>query len=58
MKHVLIVAQAIPQWYVDTLTEALGENTEIEIITGSKIRGNVIASPPHNPASLKSRLIC
>ena len=27
MKRVLIVAQAIPQWYVDTLTEALGENT-------------------------------
>lgn len=58
MKRVLIVAQAIPQWYVDTLTEALGENTEIEIITGSKIKGNVITSPPHNPTSLKSRLVC
>ena len=25
MKQVLIVAQVIPQWYVDTLTEAFGE---------------------------------
>ncbi len=58
-KKVLIVSQVIPQWYVDVLTHSLGECMEIDIITGSKINGkNVIASPPHNAQSFKSRIVC
>ena len=58
MKQVLIVAQVIPQWYVDTLTEAFGEKAKIDIITGSNVVGNVIPSPQYDPTSFKSRLIC
>ena len=58
MKQVLIVAQVIPQWYVDTLTEAFGKNTKIDIITGSNVAGNVIPSPQYDASSFKSRLIC
>ncbi len=58
MKKVLIVAQAIPQWYVDLLTEAMGEKANVEIITGSKVEGNVILSPPYDAASFKTRLVC
>lgn len=57
-KRVLVVSQVIPQWYVDTLTNALGEKVHIDIITGSKVNGNVIPSPEHDPSSFKSRLIC
>lgn len=57
-KNVLIVAQVIPQWYVDLLTDALGADTHIDIITGSEVKGNVIASPPHDPRSFLSRLKC
>lgn len=57
MKNVLIVSQAISQWYVDTLTKALGKDTCIDIITGSSVKGNVVNSPSHNAKSLKSRLI-
>lgn len=58
-KKVLIVSQVIPQWYVDVLTHSLGESVDIDIITGSEIRGkNVIASPPHNAQSFKSRIVC
>ncbi|WP_227148236.1 glycosyltransferase family 4 protein [Lacrimispora sp. 210928-DFI.3.58] len=57
-KKVLIVAQVIPQWYVDTLTNALGKDVYIDIITGSEVKGNVIHSPGHDSRSLKSRLIC
>lgn len=57
MKRFLIVSQVIPQWYVDLLTEALGENVNIDIITGSKVKGNIIPSPAHDPRSLKSRLV-
>lgn len=58
MKKVLVVSQVIPQWYVDLLTQALGEDADIDIITGSQVRGNTIESPKHDPRSLKSRLIC
>ena len=58
MKKVLLISQVIPQWYVDLLTNALGDDTQIDIITGSQVRGNVIPSPKHEPASFKSRLIC
>ena len=58
MKRVLLISQVIPQWYVDLLAKALGEDTQIDIITGSQVRGNVIQSPKHEPASFKSRLIC
>lgn len=59
MKKVLIVSQVIPQWYVDVLTRSLGKNVDIDIITGSKISGNhVIASPPHDAQSFKSRIVC
>ncbi len=57
-KRVLIVAQVIPQWYVDLLTDALGPDTHIDIITGSEVKGNVIPSPPHDPRSFVSRLKC
>lgn len=58
MKKVLVVSQVIPQWYVDLLTQALGEDADIDIITGSQVRGNTIESPKHDPRSFKSRLIC
>lgn len=58
MKRVLLISQVIPQWYVDLLTQALGEDVQIDIITGSHVRGNVIQSPEHDPRSFKSRLIC
>lgn len=58
MKRLLLISQVIPQWYVDLLMNALGEDTQIDIITGSQVRGNVIPSPKHEPASFKSRLIC
>ena len=56
-KRVLIISQVVPQWYVDLLTRALGENVKIDIITGSDVKGNVIHSPEHDPRSFKSRLI-
>ena len=31
-KQVLIVSQVIPQWYVDVLTDALGEGVHIDIL--------------------------
>lgn len=59
MKRVLIVSQVIPQWYVDTLRNAIGNDACIDIITGSVVAGcNVISSPPHDARSFKSRLIC
>ncbi len=57
-KRVLIVAQVIPQWYLDVLTKALGDGVKIDVITGSKVQGNVIASPSHDPKSFSSRLRC
>ena len=56
-KRVLIVSQVIPQWYVDLLTASLGKDVTIDIITASEVKGNIIKSPKHNPASLKSRLV-
>lgn len=56
-KRILIISQVIPQWYVDLLTKALGEDAQIDIITGSDVIGNVIHSPEHDSRSLKSRLI-
>lgn len=59
MKNILIVSQVIPQWYIDTLRNALGEETHIDVITGSDVTGvNVISSPRHDARSFKSRLIC
>jgi len=58
MKRALIVSQAIPQWYVDLLEGALGENYSIDIITGSNVEGNIIKSPKHNAENIKSRLVC
>lgn len=58
MKKVLVVSQVIPQWYVDLLTRALGEDIDIDIITGSHVQGNTIESPKHDSRSFKSRLIC
>ena len=53
-KQILIVSQVIPQWYVDVLTDALGEEVHIDIITGSNVIGNIIKSPGHDADSLKS----
>lgn len=44
-KKVLIVSQVIPQWYVDLLTGALPEGTQIDIITGSKVISLVCKAP-------------
>lgn len=57
-KNVLVISQVIPQWYVDLLSQALGENVHIDIMTGSGVRGSVIQSPKHDARSFKSRLIC
>jgi glycosyltransferase involved in cell wall biosynthesis len=58
-KNILIVSQVIPQWYVNTLKSALGEEAHIDIITGSKITGaNIIPSPLHDARSFKSRIVC
>lgn len=56
-KRVLVISQVIPQWYVDLLTRALGKDVQIDIITGSNVKGNVIHSPEHDARSFKSRLI-
>lgn len=56
-KRILIVSQVIPQWYVDLLTSVFDSDDIIDIITGSKVKGNVICSPKHDPTSLKSRLL-
>lgn len=58
MRNILILSQVIPQWYVDTLANALGGNTHIDIITGSEVRGNVIVAPQHDPRSFSSRIVC
>lgn len=57
-KNILIVSQVIPQWYVDLITEALPEDVQIDIITGSEVQGNIIASPKHNPKNFSSRIVC
>lgn len=54
----MIVSQVIPQWYVDVLTDALGNDAQLDIITGSSVKGNIISSPPHDAKNLKSRLVC
>jgi len=56
-KNILIVSQVIPQWYVDLITEALPEDVQIDIITGSEVQGNIIASPKHNPKNFSSRIL-
>ena len=58
MKNVLIVAQAITQDYLDVLTAALGSAIHVDVMTGSKISGNVICSPKHDPRSLRTRFEC
>lgn len=57
IKHILIVSQVIPQWYVDLLTESIGSDSQIDIITGSNVQGNIISSPEYNSAGVKTRLI-
>ncbi len=57
VKQVLIVAQVIPQWYVDLLSEALGADCHIDIITGSAVEGHIIPSPTYAADSLRSRLV-
>jgi len=56
--RVLVLSQVIPQWYVDVIQKAFCEECEIDYITGSNIRGNVIKCPEHEPASLVSRFRC
>lgn len=63
MKRILFISQALNQSYFDMVCDALGEDVMIDLITGSKIKPKhknikVLSSPPHNPISLKSRLIC
>ena len=57
--RVLIISQAIAQWYIDVLTNALSVDAEIDIITGSDVvGGNIIKSPKHDPKSFSSRFLC
>lgn len=58
MKNILIISQVITQLYVDTLTAALGNDVHIDIITGSRVRGNVISTAKHEPESFRSRFCC
>ena len=63
MKRILFISQALNQSYFDMVCDALGEDVMIDLITGSNIKPKrkntkVLSSPPHNPISLKSRLIC
>lgn len=58
MKKILVLAQVIPQWYVDVLTKAFGEESTITFITGSEVEADIIICPKHDPRSLKSRMIC
>ena len=58
MKKVLIISQSIPQWYVDLLTLALYNIGEIEIVTGSNVKGNVISKTPiYDSRNTLSKLI-
>lgn len=60
MKKILIASQVFPQWYMNTIYDALDGEADIDIITGSELRGkmNIISAPVHNPSSLASRFIC
>lgn len=57
MRKVLIISQAITQSYYDLLLNSLS-GCEITLLTGSNIQAErIVKVPPHNPLSLKSRLI-
>ena len=60
MKRVLFVSQAISQSYIDLLSEALGSEVLIDLISGSNVRvnGRLFTSPAHMSTSIKSRFIC
>ena len=58
MKKILILSQAISQTYIDTIKSAVGNDGDIEVITGSDLEGNIIKAPKHANKSLKARLIC
>lgn len=60
-KRVLVLGQSISQSYLDLLSSALGNNAEIDVISGSILSGNRIhwiRSPGHDPRSIASRLVC
>ncbi len=56
-KRVLVLSQVIPPWFVDTITNALGEDVIVDFITGSKINGNVIPSPVYEADGFVSKFI-
>lgn len=56
-KRVLILSQVIPQWYVDVIVNALGENIETVFVTGSDVSCNVVKAPEYQPDSFVSRFI-
>lgn len=58
--NILIVSQVLPQWYVDIIVDAFyfDTNTNIDFITGSDVKANVIISPKHDSRNIMSRMIC
>lgn len=62
MKNLLILSQAISQNYLDILINAFGINEKVTVITGSQVVASdhmeIVQCPPHNPKSIKSRLMC
>lgn len=55
---VLVLSQAISDSYMGVIRGALPPDCLIDIITGSKLeKSDTIESPPHNPNSLKLRLV-
>lgn len=56
-RHVLILSQVIPQWYVDVLTNSLGKDVETVFVTGSDVNANVVKAPEYNPTNFVTRVI-
>ena len=58
MKKILLISQCIPQWYADLLSSALINIGELEIVTGSNIKGNIICKTPvYKSDKILSKLI-
>lgn len=59
MKRALIISQKISDVHMDILKGALPSDSVVDLITGSQMeRHTFIEAPPHDPVSVKSRLIC
>ena len=59
--RILFISQAIAQNELDQIVSAFPENSEITFLTGSPVSHpdvEIVKTASHDPASLKSRLIC